>query len=272
MRLRSTDAIGDGPGRYVAGRTFAHFCVTPRLWGVMFWGRPNATDTEQLARSMRVELEPGAVRHGSVIDLSRVDSVDTAAFGVLETYVRQEHEALARQVSRQVLIRPDGMAGAVVAGFFDVTPAPYPVRVVDSHRMALDWLAEEHPDALPPGSDLGEMLAAVHAEAASVEPCVRELRAVIEQRLDGVSMADAARKLGVSERTLQRRLSDAGTTFHRELSAARLRVAMRLLVDTDLPLTTIAFDVGCGSPQRFSALFRKLAGESPSTWRARQRK
>jgi hypothetical protein len=61
------------------------------------------------------------------------------------------------------------------------------------------------------------------------------------------------------------------TTFQRELDAARVRVAMRILVERDAPLTEIAYDVGCASPQHFSTLFRRVIGTSPSAWRGRQR-
>jgi AraC-like DNA-binding protein len=75
----------------------------------------------------------------------------------------------------------------------------------------------------------------------------------------------------VSERTLQRKLGELGTTFQHELSEARVRVAKRLLIDSEAPVTNIALDVGCASLQHFSALFRKHEGESPSTFRKRRR-
>jgi AraC-like DNA-binding protein len=70
---------------------------------------------------------------------------------------------------------------------------------------------------------------------------------------------------------LQRRLAERDTTFQRELAHARVDAAKKLLIDTDASLTEIAFDVGCASLPTFSALFRKIVGESPSQWRARER-
>ncbi|MBZ0237586.1 MAG: helix-turn-helix domain-containing protein, partial [Deltaproteobacteria bacterium] len=67
---------------------------------------------------------------------------------------------------------------------------------------------------------------------------------------------------------LQRHLRAAGTAFQRELDAARVRVAQRLLETSRASLTEIALDVGCASPQHFSALFRRVAGQPPSAWRA----
>ncbi len=77
----------------------------------------------------------------------------------------------------------------------------------------------------------------------------------------------AARALGQAPRSLQRHLRDAGTSFQRELDAARVRVAQRLLETSRASLTEIALDVGCASPQHFSALFRRVTGQTPSAWR-----
>jgi AraC-like DNA-binding protein len=77
--------------------------------------------------------------------------------------------------------------------------------------------------------------------------------------------------LGISERTLQRKLGEAGTGYLNELAEARVRAARRLLLESDAPLTAIAYDVGCASLQHFSALFRKRTGESPSAFRRKRR-
>ena len=77
--------------------------------------------------------------------------------------------------------------------------------------------------------------------------------------------------LGVSERSLQRQLRQEGTSFRREVDAARIRAARTLLADTDQKITVIALEVGCATLQHFSALFRRMTGETPSEWRARQR-
>jgi AraC-like DNA-binding protein len=73
----------------------------------------------------------------------------------------------------------------------------------------------------------------------------------------------------VSERSLQRSLGAAGTTFKDEIAEARIRAARRLLADGDEPLSAIAREVGCSSLQHFSTLFRKRTGETPSAFRRR---
>jgi AraC-like DNA-binding protein len=115
------------------------------------------------------------------------------------------------------------------------------------------------------------VLAQIYQAVSSTPAQVGELRAVLEAQLDGIGVKEAARALGLSDRTLQRRLREAGTSFQDELNGARIRAAQRLLLDSDMPITQIALEVGCASPQHFSTLFRRLAGASPSAWRDENR-
>ena len=148
------------------------------------------------------------------------------------------------------------MEGAVVAGFFEVLPKPYPVATFESPTEALDWLAHD--------PSIATELDALYAELAATPAIVTKLRTVLD---DYPSIADAAKRVGMSERTLQRRLRDADTSYQDQLNQARIRAARRLLLDTDTPITTIALEVGCSSPQHFSALFRRLVGKTPSEFR-----
>jgi AraC-like DNA-binding protein len=257
-------------GRYVPGPSFAHLCVAPRLWGVLFWGRPDEDDLRALVRSLAVELAPPAVAHASIIDATKLEAVDTAAFAVLDAYVRGRFADLARQVTRVAIVRPGGVVGAVLAGLFEVLPRPYPVRVLATLDEALAWTREAHADELAPPSELARAFSWVRTNTSSEPEIVAKLKALLDERLTDSSIAAAARALHLSERTLQRRLAAAGTTFHDELTRARVDAARRLLLDTNAPLTKIALDVGCASLQHFSALFRKRTGESPSAFRARR--
>jgi AraC-like DNA-binding protein len=270
MRAASVDEMAQDPvGRYVAGKGYAHFCAHPRLWGVLLWGRPNQEDAFRLGRTLVLELAAPAVPHVSIVDASRIEGVDAGAFGTFDGYVRQNMEALSKQVTRLALVRPPGMEGAFVAGFFEVLPRPYPVAVFVDAAEALAWLDEDDCVEDPPPSHFGAALEDIVREVVAMPAIISELRGVLEANLHDITVADTAKALGVSERTLQRRLREAGTTFQDEVGAARLRAAQRMLLDSDAALTNIALEVGCASLQHFSALFRKLTGESPSAWRTR---
>lgn len=262
----------DPVGRYVAGDSFAHFCAAPSLWGVVLWGRPDGDQAMELGRSLVLELRPPAEPHVALFDASRLVGSDPAAFRAAERYLGHFGDALGAYIRRLALVRPAGMSGAVVAGAFDVLPRPFPVAVWDEAAAALEWLAEGEPE---PGFS-PELAAAQIAEladlAAAAPGLVAGLHAFLDDNLGGARLGAAAAALGVSPRTLQRKLAEAHTSFSDELAAARIRAARRLLIDSDEPLTAIAFEVGCKSLQHFSALFRRRVRESPSAFRARHRR
>ncbi|MBA2539575.1 MAG: helix-turn-helix transcriptional regulator [Deltaproteobacteria bacterium] len=104
------------------------------------------------------------------------------------------------------------------------------------------------------------------AEVAGTPQFVNALRVKLAADLT-VTLDGAARALGVSSRTLQRRLHDGDTTFQRELEAERVRAAKRLMLETDAKLDAIARDVGCASGTHLAALFRRLENCSPREWR-----
>lgn len=93
-----------------------------------------------------------------------------------------------------------------------------------------------------------------------------DLRGHLEQRPD-CSACEGARRFGLSQRTFQRRLRELGTSFRQEINAARLRVAKKLMQETDNPLKWIAVESGYASLQHFSSTFRARTGLSPSAWR-----
>jgi AraC-like DNA-binding protein len=216
-----------------------------------------------------LELDARVPPHASVVDAGGLEGGDPTAFRAAEAYLRRHGPALAARVTRLALVRPTGIGGAIVAGAFEVLPRPYPVAVFGDVAAAFGWLAAEGSPDLP--ADGAALVASIRAQASGTAPLLGELRVLLDERRD-LAVAQAARRLGLSQRTLQRRLGELGTTFQDEVGAARIRQARQLLLDGDAPLTRIAFEVGCSSLQHFSALFRERTGESPSAFRKRHRK
>lgn len=247
-------------GRYLAGPSGLVFCARPDLWGFAVWGRPTPAEVRATSALLALELRAPAVRHASLVDARALEAVDPEAFAVIGSYVAANFAALGRQVDRLAIVRPPGYTGATVAGFFSVQDAPYPVKVLGDLRRAVTWV----------GGDpaLATALDDAVAAARGQPPLLAALRRWLEAHLTDVDLPSAAKGLGQAPRSLQRHLRDAGTTFQRELDAARVRVAQRLLETSRASLTEIALDVGCASPQHFSALFRRVAGQTPSAWRA----
>jgi len=78
---------------------------------------------------------------------------------------------------------------------------------------------------------------------------------------------DIARKLGMSTRTLARRLADAGTSFLGVSDAYRQALAKSLMSETDLQITEIAFALGYNNASTFSTTFKRWTGKSPTQFR-----
>jgi AraC-like DNA-binding protein len=79
-----------------------------------------------------------------------------------------------------------------------------------------------------------------------------------------------AGELGISERTLQRRLTDEGTSFKHLLSEARREKAREYLADPSLDIKEVAFLLGYQDKSSFYRAFRLWEGDTPSNWRAEQ--
>ncbi|HKW40577.1 MAG TPA: AlkA N-terminal domain-containing protein [Gemmatimonadales bacterium] len=90
--------------------------------------------------------------------------------------------------------------------------------------------------------------------------------------LNGRGVAQLASDLGVSERHLRRALRHEIGVAPLELAQThRLLLAKRLLADTDLPITRVAFASGFQSLRRFNAVFRAHYRLRPSALRPRPR-
>jgi AraC-like DNA-binding protein len=77
-----------------------------------------------------------------------------------------------------------------------------------------------------------------------------------------------AAKLGMSPRTLARRLSAEGSSFAAILDAIRSALAHRYLTDRTLPISQIAWLVGYTEIGTFTRAFQRWTGMSPSAARA----
>lgn len=76
-----------------------------------------------------------------------------------------------------------------------------------------------------------------------------------------------AELLCVSERTLQRRLSEEGTSFAELVDAVRREVAERLLAQSQLSVTEMAYELGFSDPSNFYRACKRWFGCSPSEFR-----
>lgn len=102
---------------------------------------------------------------------------------------------------------------------------------------------------------------------------VARVRAAVADTLcDGVpTKAEVARRLGMSERTLHRRLDEQGATFQQVADAVRLDIAASLLTDADRPLGEVAFLTGFSGQSAFTRAFKRWTGQTPADYRVTER-
>jgi len=106
----------------------------------------------------------------------------------------------------------------------------------------------------------------LNAEADIVEALRRQLRG--EAVLTRECLIEASSRLGVSARTLQRRLQLAGTSFTDELLTVRRERAHHLVAFSRRPLAKVACDLGFADRAAFSRAFRRWFDASPGRVRS----
>ena len=103
-----------------------------------------------------------------------------------------------------------------------------------------------------------------------VEPAdVWKARRFIEQNsTDKISLAKVAEVVNVSPTHLSEKFKRVtGTNFVDYVARRRFANACELLLESDLPVSEIAFAVGFQSLSQFNRVFKRLSGKSPRAYR-----
>ncbi|HQV33076.1 MAG TPA: AraC family transcriptional regulator [Calditrichia bacterium] len=95
------------------------------------------------------------------------------------------------------------------------------------------------------------------------------VRGQVSQALsEGVPrISDVAGQLGMSGRTLQRKLADQGYSYQSLVDEARRHLAGQLLRETDYALVEVAFMTGFSEQSAFSRAFKRWEGQTPRSYR-----
>jgi AraC-like DNA-binding protein len=137
--------------------------------------------------------------------------------------------------------------------FFKREALDYPMLEQDLH---------EGPDQENPFSDFFD------DDNPSDQLLISLKQSIVQYLPEGeVTIDKLASKLNISRRTLQRRLSDRGTSFLNILQEVRSKVALRYLADSRLGITEIAFLLGYADQGSFSSAFKSWHGISPRDYR-----
>lgn len=238
----------------VRSRSFAFGITEAGLVATIAWGSFDEVEARALSTAWLASLV-GPPRE-TLIDITHLVMSDDAAFAVFRTALEQHRDERARAVRRQALVMRDGYAASFVCGYLAQFPPPYELRSFAARDEALAWLGHA-----------GSRDALAELEVARHDVLAR-LRGWLESANLGTATVEAAAaELGVTARTLQRRLSELETRFAAEVARSQVTRAQRLMQTSDRKLSDVALEVGCATPSGFSDLFRRVTGETPSQWR-----
>jgi AraC-like DNA-binding protein len=95
-----------------------------------------------------------------------------------------------------------------------------------------------------------------------LQPTLRKALANAVTDIDSI-----AGLMGLSTRTLQRRLSDAGQSFGKLLEDFRFAEAKRLLSEPALAIEEVSARLGYAEQSSFNRAFKKWSGTTPKGWR-----
>jgi AraC-like DNA-binding protein len=83
-------------------------------------------------------------------------------------------------------------------------------------------------------------------------------------------MPDAARTLGMSERSLRRRLADEGVSYSQVVEESQIELARAMLGEPSRSIKEVAHELGFTSASGFHRAFKRWTGTSPALFRARR--
>jgi len=117
------------------------------------------------------------------------------------------------------------------------------------------------------GSQLELELSAVQPDSAVTDQVKCAVKRFLAGRRPALQLV--AQELGLSERTLQRRLTEAGSSFQQVAAAARRELARHYLGQSAAEFHEVAYLLGYEDANSFFRAFHHWEGTSPGEWRAR---
>ena len=113
-----------------------------------------------------------------------------------------------------------------------------------------------------------ECIAYHHERAREAVETTEAVERVLRQKLEKrISISGVAKTLGMSERTLRRRLAEASVSFQDLLDDLRKNKALELLGNPQMSIEQVAFAVGFTDSHNFRRAFRRWTGTTPGALR-----
>lgn len=144
--------------------------------------------------------------------------------------------------------------GAVVHFAAPVTEVGFPRAWLDAPRRS-------------PIEQSASASTATHGELGERGSCAHRLhQLLLERASERMSMPEAARALGLGERSLRRRLAAEGRSFKEVEFQVLADVAKQLLSAEQRTIEEVAHAMGFSGPNAFYRAFKRWTGQSPSNY------
>lgn len=158
-----------------------------------------------------------------------------------------------------------------------------PISAIDHGCETIGWEAAKALDLLMQGKPLPSNLIYVdpvrvvvrqstHTLAVDDEVVVEAVNFIHRNFAEAITVSDVLDKVGVSRPTLEQRFRRSlGRTAHQQITLERIEHAKELLHSTGLELNAISVRCGFSYPSKFSAIFRRETGMSPTAFREQRK-
>jgi AraC-like DNA-binding protein len=248
----------------------------------MLGGAHAPTLRQTLECVLRLHPVLGERPEGALVDTGGAVALRVTPFGTSPIGQRLRAEFATAGISRWIRYLCGGRTGAVVSVRFAY---PRPIHAEAYRRVFGDKAQFSRPHTAleldrrwldrPLPNCNAELHSAIAAQAGQVLARVmggqthaaRVRSSLAASFPDLPDMRGAAKRLGISERSLRRRLAEEGTSFSQLAREARCVVAQRLLRDHTMSVQQVAFEAGFDSATAFHRAFKRWTGQSPLAFR-----
>ena len=192
-----------------------------------------------------------------------------AALAIVLDMCRMDYGASLRPL-RIDLLRPRPANAEVYRAFYGCT-----VNFASARRA----LVLRRADTEQPLPTSNRQLAQVHGRVIAEElarldraDVLARCKATLLEKMHSGELSEdfMAKRLHMSRRTLQRKLTDRDTTYQKLVDDTRRDLALRFIEDPRRSLGDITFELGFSQQSALTRAFRRWTGKSPTDWRQRQ--
>lgn len=226
--------------------------------GSITWGKATDQDVVEMCEVFDALLHSPLAGQPSIIDIRALESLSVVAFDRFVRTLSERKSTWQPRAGRQAILHSASFPGALVLGAIQIAAADFELAVFEDSAAAFAWAG---------ASEAEPSVNALRASLLDPPDVVRRVRVALAAHDRPLSPQALARALGLSTRSLQRHLAEAGTSVREERTAHLLARAERLLEGTELDLSAIAAMLGLNSPGRLVSLFRAERQTTPGAWR-----